>query len=72
MKKLKESIKNQTIINDTQHNARGAGRKPKPMEQTQERLQQIQSLLANGKKEKDICRQMNISRATYYRLKKLL
>lgn len=69
---LKESIKNQTIINDTMYNVRGAGRKPKSIEQIQEQLQQIQSLLAHGKKEKDICRQMNISRATYYRLKKLL
>lgn len=69
---LKESIKNQVTINDTIHNARGAGRKPKPIEKIQEQVQQIQSRLASGQKEKYICTQMKISRSTYYRLKRLL
>ncbi len=68
-RQLQESIKNQ--INDTVHNARGAGRKPKPEEKIQEQLQYLDKLLNDGKKEKEICRFMQVSRATYYRLKKV-
>ena len=49
---LKESIKTQAIMNDAIYNARGAGRKPKPIEKTQEQLQYLDKLLNNGKKEK--------------------
>lgn len=70
-KQLKENIKNQAIINDTKHNARGAGRKPKSSEKTQEQLQDLNRLLNDGKKELEICEKMKISHATYYRLKKL-
>ena len=69
---LKESIKNKTVINDTIHNARGAGRKPKDTALTQQQLLQLNELLQQGFKEKDICNTMQISRATYYRLKRLL
>lgn len=58
-------------MNDAIYNARGAGRKPKPIEKTQEQLQYLDKLLNNGKKEKEICRLMKISHATYYRLKKI-
>lgn len=70
-KQLKESIKNQAVINDTKHNARGAGRKPKPTEKIHEQLQCLDELLNDGKKEKEICKLMKISHATYYRLKKV-
>lgn len=68
---LKESIKNKTVINDTKHNARGAGRKHKSAEKIQEQLQDLNRLLNDGKKELEICESMKISHATYYRLKKL-
>lgn len=69
---LKESIKNQTVNNDNIHNARNAGRKPKPEEKIQEQLQQLEKLLNDGKKEREIYLTMGVSRATYYRLKKIL
>ncbi len=70
---LKECIKNTNTINDTIiHNSRNAGRKPKSEKKIQEQLQQIKNLLNDGKKEKEIYTSMNISRATYYRLKKLI
>jgi len=69
---LKESIKNKTVISETTHNARGAGRKPKDAVLTQQQLLQLDRLLQQGLKEKDICSEMQISRATYYRLKKLI
>lgn len=64
---LKESLKNQ-VDNETKHNARGAGRKP----MSEEKLLLLDNLLKQGKKEKEICELMNISRATFYRVKKLL
>jgi len=69
---LKESLKNQNTFNDTIHNPRNAGRKPKSPEVLNRQLQQLNSLLDNGKTVKEICSYMGISRATYFRLKKLL
>lgn len=66
-KELKEKIKSEV---QTVHNARGAGRKPKPTEKIQEQLEYIDRLLNDGKKEQEICRIMSISRSTYYRLKR--
>lgn len=70
-RQLKESVNNQARINDTKlHNVNGAGRKPKSEEKMREQLQQIESSLSNGMKEKDIYTSMGISRSTYYRIKK--
>lgn len=65
---LKENIKEKIIINDTPHNARGAGRKPKPNTLIQLQLNQITSLMNQGYTVNTICTKMNISKATYYRL----
>ena len=72
IKQLQNSIKNQTAISDTIHNSRGAGRKPKSKELIQKQLSQISALLEQRLKEKEICNIMDISRATFYRLKRLL
>ena len=62
----------QKLINDTSvHNARGAGRKLQSKEKTDEIVNKIQSLLEQGKKEKEICEIMKISRTTYFRYKKI-
>lgn len=69
-RQLKESVNNQAKINDTKHSVNGAGRKPKSEEEIQKQLEQIKSFLSDGMKEKEICKQMDISRSTYYRLKR--
>jgi len=66
---LKESIKN---INDTSNGTKKAGRKPKSEEAIQGQLKELMTLLNEGKKEKEICAAMEVSRATYFRLKKML
>ena len=71
-KQLQESVKNSSAIFDTVHNARNAGRKPKPEEKIQQQIQQLEKLLKEGKKEKAIYTEMGISRSTYYRLKKYI
>lgn len=70
-KQLKESAKNQTVINGSIHNARGAGRKPKPDDITRQQLCQIESYLADRKTGKEISALMGISERTFYRLKRL-
>ena len=70
-KELKERNKelvSQTVI----HNARGAGRKPQSPDQLQAKLEQLQKLLNQGKKEKEICEILKISRDTYFRYKRML
>jgi len=66
---LKESIKN---INDTLNGAKKAGRKPKPQKAIQGQLKELTVLLNEGKKEQEICAAIKVSRATYFRLKKML
>ncbi len=66
---LKESIKK---INDTASSTKKAGRKPKPQEAIQGQLKELMTLLDEGKKEKEICAAMKVSRATYFRLKRML
>jgi len=68
---LKQKYKK--LINDTNiHNARGAGRKPQSQEKTNEIVNRIEILLKQGKKEKEICEVMKISRNTYFRYKRLI
>ena len=65
---------NETKSHETeskQHNVRGAGRKPNP-ERTEKLLLQLKQLILTGKKEKDILNEMDISRASYFRYKKML
>lgn len=63
----------QKLINDTDvHNARGAGRKPQSQEKTNKIVNKIEMLLKQGKKEKEICEVMGISRNTYFRYKRLI
>ncbi len=66
---LKESIKN---INDTLSSKKKTGRKPKPQEAVQGQLGELMTLLNKGKKEREICTAMKVSRATYFRLKRML
>ena len=62
----------QKLINDTDvHNARGAGRKPQSQEKTNKIVNKIEMLLKQGKKEKEICEVMGISRNTYFRYKRI-
>lgn len=68
-KHLKEYIDSRTLI---EHNTRKAGRKPKSKEQLESELKNLDILLKEGKNERSICKTMNISRATYYRLKRNL
>lgn len=68
-KHLKEYIDSRTLI---EHNTRKAGRKPKSKEQLENELKNLEILLKEGKDEKNICKTMKISRATYYRLKRNL
>jgi len=67
--KKSQKLNNDTII----HNARGAGRKrlgesPK----TIEKLEQVKILLEKGCGEQEIIKELGISRATFYRYKKIL
>ncbi len=66
---LKESIKS---INDTVGGTKKAGRKPKSEEAIQGQLKELVTLLDEGKKEQEICAAMKVSRATYFRLKRML
>lgn len=68
-KHLKEYIDSRTLI---EHNLRKAGRKPKSKEQLESELKNLEILLKEGKNERNICKTMKISRATYYRLKRNL
>lgn len=68
-KHLKEYIDSRILI---EHNIRKAGRKPKSKEQLESELKNLKKLLEDGKDERNICRTMKISRATYYRLKRNL
>lgn len=68
-KHLKEYIDSRTCI---EHNMRKAGRKPKSKEQLESELKNLEILLKEGKDERNICKTMKISRATYYRLKRNL
>lgn len=68
-KHLKEYIDSRMII---EHNIRKAGRKPKSKEQLESELKNLEILLKEGKDERNICKAMKISRATYYRLKRNL
>ena len=68
-KHLKEYIDSRTLI---EHNLRKAGRKPKSKEQLESELKNLEILLKEGKDERNICKTMKISRATYYRLKRNL
>lgn len=52
----------------TQHNARGAGRKPSA--ERAEAVKQVQQLLDAGASEQEIMKKMQISRATFYRYKR--
>ena len=60
-KQLKDTVKKQ-------HNPYGAGRKPI----SHEKIAQVEILIKQGKKEKEICKTAGIARATYYRIKKNL
>lgn len=65
LKEKYQKLKDETNM----HNARGAGRKP-----SQERLNsiaQVKDLLASGCSDKDIIDKLGISRATFYRYKKV-
>ena len=68
-KHLKEYIDSRTLI---ERNTRKAGRKPKSKEQLESELKNLEILLKEGKNERNICKTMKISRATYYRLKRNL
>lgn len=80
-KAIKEKLQNriedleakyQELISDTKektkHNARGAGRKPST--ERLEAIQKVKSLLDAGTDDEDIMKQLNISRATFYRYKR--
>ena len=51
------------------HNARGAGRK-RDIENINKQLSMFENLYNRGLKEKEIIKEMGISRSTYYRIKK--
>ena len=61
----------QKLINKTQHNARGAGRKADP-QKLEEQAQKLQSLLEDGKSVSEIQEVMGISRSTFFLYKKLI
>lgn len=61
----------QELINKTQHNARGAGRKADP-QKLEDQAKKLQSLLADGKSASEIQETMGISRSTFFRYKKIL
>lgn len=67
-----KSAKNKTLINDSIHNSRNAGRKPKSKDIIQQQVHQIESYLTDGKTGKEISSLMGISERTFYRLKKLI
>lgn len=69
---LRERIKNPPELPAVLHNARGAGRIPKPEEKTVQQAHEIERLRNEGRKEKEICAEMGISRTTYYRIKKCI
>lgn len=60
----------QKLINKTQHNARGAGRKADP-QKLENQAKKVQSLLSDGKSAVEIQEIMGISRSTFFRYKKL-
>lgn len=63
--------KMQKLINKTEHNARGAGRKADP-QHLKEQVAKVQSLLEEGKSISEIQQIMGISRSSYFRYKKLI
>ena len=73
-RQLKESLKNKSSNNETPaiRNPRNAGRHPKPADELRQQLEKLGALLKNGKRQPDICQEMGISRATFYRLKSKL
>ena len=70
-RQLRESLKNKSSINEKpkERNPRNAGRHPKPADELRQQLEKLGALLKNDKKQQDICHEMRISRATFYRLK---
>lgn len=70
-RQLKESLKNKSSNNEKpkERNPRNAGRHPKPADELRQQLEKLGALLKNGKRQPDICQEMGISRATFYRLK---
>lgn len=66
---LKDSAKNQAIINGS--NARGAGRKPKSEDIIQQQIYELETYLSDNKTGKEISALMGISERTFYRLKSL-
>lgn len=62
---------NQKLINETEHNARGAGRKADP-QHLKEQVAKVQSLIEEGKSISEIQQIMGISRSSYFRYKKFI
>lgn len=64
-KQLKNDLESRTVVSESR-NVRGAGRRPI----SEEKVLQVKKLIEQGKKEDEICKTVEIARATYYRVKK--
>lgn len=65
------TAKNQELINKTEHNARGAGRKADP-QHLETQVKKVQDFLEAGLPAAEIQEKMGISRSSYFRYKKLI
>lgn len=63
------TAENQKLLNNSKHNARGAGRKPDP-EHLEAQAKKVRSLLDAGKSTSEIQKIMGISRSSVFRYKK--
>ena len=62
---------NQKLINETKHNARGAGRKANT-QHLEAQVQEVRDLLQSGKSPAEVQKIMGISRSSFFRYKKFI